>query len=259
MMRMRTGKANSATRRKLWRQMILNCTLTSVFSASLFPGTAPPAQAQSILQRIQSLVTGQRAEGSASGRSRGGATRSQCTQVQDNSTLVALAPSNNEGLTTMEYPVFWFYVPFGSSPATFRLLDEQKKSVLKQPLVLRLPAQKGLVHLRLPSTEKPLDVGKRYQWFFNTTCTNDHGSSTTITVKGWIKRVQPSAALVAQLQAKSPQDRYAAYVENNIWYETVSQLAQYRDVHPQEWAELLSMFELKQLAQTPITEVRPQQ
>ena len=259
MIRMPTRQANASTQRKLWRQMMVNGTLTALFSASLLPWSTPPAQAQSILQRIQSLVTGQRAEGSASGRSRGGATRSQCAQIQDNSTLVALAPSNNEGLTTLEYPVFWFYVPFGSSPATFRLLDEQKKSVLKQPLVVRLPAQKGLVRLTLPSTEKPLDVGKRYQWFFNTTCTNDQGASTTITVKGWIKRVPPSPALVAQLKATSPQDSYAAYVEHNIWYETVSQLAAYRDVHPQEWAELLSMFELKQLAQTPITEVRPQQ
>ncbi len=254
----RTLKQPMSIRRTYWRPILVSCTLTVLFSTTLLPWTAPSAQAQSVIQRIQSIVTGKRKQGSASGRSRAGATRSQCPQIDESNTLMALVPEHNEGLTTQGYPAFWFYVPFGSSSATFRLLDEDKKPVLKQPLHLRLPEEKGLVRVTLPSTEKPLEVGKRYQWFFNITCTNHQNSQTRIAVKGWIKRVQPSPNLVQQLQTTRPQDQYVLYVNNDIWYETIAQLAEHREVHPQEWTQLLTLFELNDFAEAPITELQRQ-
>nr|WP_231865554.1 DUF928 domain-containing protein [Nostoc sp. PCC 7120 = FACHB-418] len=53
-------------------------------------------------------------------------------------------------------------LPFGglsqSPPAKFRLLNEQKKSVLTKPLPLSLPEKQGIVSITLPSTEKPLFI-----------------------------------------------------------------------------------------------------
>lgn len=203
-----------------------------------------------------------RPQGNASGRSRGGATRSQCSQI-DSKSLTALVPNSDEGLTTKDYPQFWFYVPFGktsqSPPAKFRLLDEQKKSVLTKPLLLSLPEKTGIVSITFPSTEKPLLVGQKYHWYFNITCVNDNGSNTNISVDGWIKRVQADSKLVEKIKQIGEQKQYIPYAENNIWYETVSQLAKTRAIHQQEWTNLLSLFKLEEFANSPISELKPQQ
>ncbi|WP_413171191.1 DUF928 domain-containing protein [Anabaena azotica] len=248
-------------KRSLLQKTITICTLTTLCSGSLLsPIFLPQAQAQSAFERIQSIFTGRTREGSASGRSRGGATRSKCSQI-DSKNLIALAPENNEGLTTKEYPEFWFYLPFGgdsqSPPAKFRLQDEQKKSVLTKPLQLPLPDKKGIVHFSLPKTEKPLSVDQRYRWYFTITCTNDEGSETKISVDGWIKRIEANSTLVQQLNNTPPQNQYVLYAENNIWHETISQLAQYRTIHQDDWSKLLSLYDLGEFAPSSISELNP--
>ncbi|MCF2150245.1 DUF928 domain-containing protein [Desmonostoc muscorum LEGE 12446] len=245
-----------------FRKIIPISTLTALLSTSLVsPFFSQPVQAQSVLQRIQSLFTRKRSEGAASGRSRAGVSRSQCSELDANN-LIALVPESNEGLTTNKYPNFLFFVPFGGSakspPAKFRLLDEQKNPVLKNPILLSLPKQKGLVSLKLPSSEKPLQVGKRYNWYFSISCTNQQGTPTIFDVNGWIKLVAPNSALVQQLKKTPPQNQYAVYAENDLWFDTVNQLAKYRTVHQKEWTELLSLYGLAELPQTTITELRIQ-
>ncbi|MEA5627493.1 DUF928 domain-containing protein [Nostoc sp. UHCC 0251] len=245
-----------------WRRTVFICALTTVFSFSfLSPIFIQQAQAQNIFDRIGRMFNNSRGEGNASGRSRGGATRSQCSQI-DSKNLIALVPNSTEGLTTQEYPQFWFYLPFGGSsqspPAKFRLLNEQKKSVLTKPLLLSLPEKKGIASISLPSTEKPLLIGQRYHWYFNITCVNDMGMNTKISVDGWIKRVEATSGLLQQIKHIGHQQQYVPYVENNIWYEAVSQLAKSRVPHQQEWANFLSLFKLEELANSPIYELKLQ-
>jgi hypothetical protein len=240
------------------RSIVSICTLTTVFYCNFSsPIFIQKAQAQNFFERINRMVSGSRSDGNASGRSRGGATRSQCSQI-DKKTLTALVPNDHGGLTTQEHPKFWFYLPFGgdsqSPPAKFRLLDEQKKSVLKQPLLLSLPEKKGIVSVSLPATEKGLSVGKRYSWYFNITCVNDKGLNTNISVNGWIERVETNAE-IKNIKQKGNQPRYIPYVENNIWYETVSQLANNRAVYQKEWTNLLSFFKLEEFANSPVYEL----
>jgi hypothetical protein len=239
----------------LLSRTVLICTLTSIFSSSLLSFIAP-AQAS-----IFDFFFKNRSEGNASGRSRSAASRSQCSQIEQGKTLIALVPQSNEGITTEEYPNFWFYLPFGgtsqSPPAIFRLLNEQKKSVLEKPLNLTLPAKDGLVRFSLPATEKPLVVGQKYHWYFNITCVNEQGTQSRIAVDGWIKRVEADSKLLAQLKQVPIKDKYVPYAENNIWYETITQLAENRAVNKQEWTKLLSLFGLEKFAAAPITELKP--
>ncbi|MGF1989422.1 MAG: DUF928 domain-containing protein [Nostoc sp. ZfuVER08] len=244
------------------RSTILICTLTTVFYFNfLSPIFVRKAQAQNVFERIGQMFNGSRAEGNASGRSRGGATRSQCSQINSNN-LIALVSNNNGGLTTQDYPQFWFYLPFGgnsqSPPAKFRLLDEQKKSVLTKPLLFSLSEKKGIVSISLPSTEKPLLIGKKYHWYFKIACTNTQGSNTNISVNGWVKRVEASPKLLTKIKQTVYQHQYIPYAENNIWYETVSQLAQNRIANQQEWANLLSFFKLEEFVNSPVSELKLQ-
>ncbi|MBD2252846.1 DUF928 domain-containing protein [Nostoc parmelioides] len=245
------------------RQTVFVSTLTTVFCfSSLSPIFVEPAQAQNFVERIGRLFSNSRPEGNASGRSRGGATRSQCSQI-DKNTLIALVPQSNEGLTTQAHPQFLFYLPFGGSsqslPAKFRLLNEQKKSVLTKPLPFSLPETKGIVSITLPSTEKPLLIGQRYRWYLNITCVNEQGLNTNISVDGWIKRVAAIPQIVRPIKKTGHQPQYVLYAENNIWYETVSKIAKNHATHQQEWYRLLALFELEEFATSPIYELKLQQ
>jgi Domain of Unknown Function (DUF928) len=231
------------------------CLLTTIVSTSLL-SLSTPVQAS----LFDSLFK-KKAEGNASGRSKAGATRSQCSQISDKS-LMALVPQSNEGLTTKDYPQFWFYVPFGKTPQSlpveFRLLNEKKKSVLQKPLLFSLPDKKGIVSFSLPSTEKPLVAGERYHWYFNIACFNDKGSKSNISIDGWIKRVEPDSKLVEQLKKTRPQEQYVPYAQNSIWYETFSQLAENRTTYKKEWGDILSLFTLTEFKDAPISELKLQ-
>ncbi|MGB3204634.1 MAG: DUF928 domain-containing protein [Crinalium sp.] len=239
---------------------VLLCSVTTAAYVNfLAPIFVPKAQAQNVFERISQMFNSSRGEGNASGRSRGGATRSQCSEIgKDN--LLALVPQNNGGLTTQEYPQFWFYLPFGgnsqSPPAKFRLLDEQKQSVLTKPLLFSLPEKKGIVSINLPSTEKPLLVGKKYYWYFNISCVNPQGSNTNISVNGWLERVEASSDIVKNIQQPRSKQHYIPYAEHNLWYETVSQLAINSTVYQQDWSNLLSLFQLEEFANFPVYELK---
>ncbi|MDF5732660.1 MAG: DUF928 domain-containing protein [Rhizonema sp. PD38] len=241
----------------LWLRIINICLLTTTFYGSLL-SVISLQQVQAQLGNLADSSTSE--ESSASGRSRAGATRSQCSQL-DGKNLIAIVPQNNEGLTTKEYPDFWFYLPFGASsqspPAKFRLLNEQNKSVLIKPLRLSLPDKKGIAHLTLPSTEQPLSIGKRYHWYFNITCVNDQGTQGNIYVDGWIKRIEPDSTLIESLKNTQPQNQYILYTKYKIWHEAVSQLAKYHTIHQEEWVKLLSSYSLADIASDPISELKP--
>ncbi|MEC4813145.1 MAG: DUF928 domain-containing protein [Scytonema sp. PMC 1069.18] len=237
---------------KFWRRVITICTITTIFSGSLL----------SVISLSQAVARGGdlNSEGNPSGRKRAGGNRSQCSQLRTNN-LIALVPENNEVLTTKEYPEFWYYLPFprdsNSPPARFRLLDEQKKSVLSKTLQLSLPDKKGIAKFSLPSTEKPLAIGQRYHWYFSITCVNNQGTQSKISVNGWIERVESDSTLVEHLKQTKPQDKYFLYIENNIWAEAISQLAEYRTIHQKEWVKTLSQYQLEKDASEPISELEP--
>lgn len=222
----------------------------------------PSVQAQTIIERIQSLFTRRRAEGNASGRRRGGAIRDQCNTTQaTDKPLTALIPANNLGLTTTDYPTFWFYLPFGRSAenlsAQFMLLDENDFPVLTndRPITIALPETSGIVGFQLPETEQPLEVDHSYRWHLTLVCHASFGSMDLTEVNGWIRRVEPSSDLTQQLDATPPEDHYIPYASYSIWYDALTQLAENKTTYAEDWEQLLRLFELQDLANLPITEL----
>lgn len=236
----------------------------SVLCSSASLVVAPPAHAQSVIERIQSLFSRTRSEGNASGRARGGAIRS--ATINDRN-LVALMPASNIGTTTEAYPTFWFYVSApvpdasGGVPAArtaeFMLLDENQTPVLDAPISVPLPSTAGVVSFRLPETLPPLEPGKSYNWFFAVLDRPDQ-LSNDLYVSGWVERVAPNPQLDQQLSATAAGDRYAVYADYDIWYEAVTQLAQNRTSHPQAWNQILALFNLQDATQAPVVNLQPQ-
>ena len=153
--------------------------------------------------------------------------------------LTALSPQNNLGLTSEDYPTFFFYMPESSAiAAEFTLLKEDKQRVYKKTLAL--PRTPGIFSLNVPSdySVTPLEVGKNYRWYFKIICP-ENPDSRLIYVDGWVQRVAP--------------DR-----KNNRWYDTLTSLAQKRRSNPNdvalaaEWENLLRSEGLNKVDREPI-------
>lgn len=200
-------------------------------------------------------------------RSKGGVRRGPC--AGEDASLTALAPERKlkstvdssaiEGYPTTveEHPTFWFYLHLSDyqssiKSAKFVLLDEAKH-IVQGPIyasfsdaIEKVSASKSLdviASLTIPATEKPLEMGKQYSWFFSITCDNQKPSRNP-EATGQIQRV---------LQGSLPKLTERAYIVRDItynaqndsarsivWYDTVNQLAQKRDIYPADWNTLLS-------------------
>jgi len=218
----------------------------------------------------------------APGERRGGARRGSCPNVAK--PLTALVPLIQEtsdggnsptpeittsdsvlGLTVAEHPTFWFYVPYSlNSPppvlsVEFVLQDENSKEVYKTVLTTSENSP-GVFSFELPSTAPPLEVGRRYNWYFVIYC-NDSEQPNSVEVQGWVERVELNPSLKTQLEQATPLQRVALYAKAGIWHEAVTSLGKLRRENPNntalmaDWNELLKSVDLDAIAQDPIQSV----
>ena len=194
------------------------------------------------------------------GSRRGGASRGDCPPIQP--PLTALIPETNLGLTTKEYPTLWFYIPYNPAEigqAELMLLDENKRPALEKPISVELSGTPGIVGVTLPSTAKPLEPEREYQWFFELVCDSENPSNNP-RVDGWIKRVQLGQELNGQLENNQTEPSYLAYAENGIWYDALTGLIRTLRVKPSDstltnsWSDFLESVGLEELRETPVTD-----
>jgi hypothetical protein len=247
------------------KALVVGTMATLVPTMPLLPLTTQKAQAQSI-QR-QSVQLQAKRPDDADNSSSSGAVRGECPAGIKN--LKALNPDKDPGNTTQGHPTFWFYLPFGKNApqsetsdvkvtsAQFELQDDAGELVLTQPIKVALPDQAGIVKFTLPSTEKPLEVGKDYYWKFSIICDPDQPSANP-SVKGWLTRIKASPQLDSRLKSTPPQQQYLAYKESGFWFEYVTGLASQRTNNPSAWSELVKLFDLQEFATAPVSELRPE-
>ncbi|MBW4553732.1 MAG: DUF928 domain-containing protein [Aphanocapsa sp. GSE-SYN-MK-11-07L] len=182
------------------------------------------------------------------GNREGAATRSACLSAN---TLTALVPLSNLGLTTEGFPTFYWYVPQNNCLAEFRLVEVDPTNNNETVIYLSrmdLSGAARVVGLSLPKDGSvlPLKVGKEYFWDIGLVALTSAGDPPSNFVKGWVKRVEPSASLAAALQTAKGIDRYEAYANAGLWYDALNTLVQLRQATPnnsalnQAWSELLN-------------------
>lgn len=134
------------------------------------------------------------------------------------------------------------------------LLDADEHYALKKPIQVRLPITSGIAEFTLPNTEKSLDVGKQYTWFFEVIC-DRHNADRNSVVSGRIERVTPDFELGNQ-RSEIP---YLVSVNHQVvWYDTLTQLARNHTVYSEDWMTLLKNSEIPAfVAQQPIVELQP--
>lgn len=156
--------------------------------------------------------------------------------------LTAVVPASNIGLTTLENPTLFFYVPLTSAPALeFVVLDENKSVIKKQ---IYKPSDKAGV-FGIPVTGASLEVGKQYSWFFSIICNPKERSKDKV-VQGAIKRIKLEPQLSTKLENASPQERVNLYAAASIWQDSLTTLAQLLYARPNDeelkadWKALLT-------------------
>jgi hypothetical protein len=179
--------------------------------------------------------------------------------------VLALVPTTEIGTTVKGHPTFWLYVPIGVDThrayIEFQLLDGDFEKVTSSAIRLSLPEQPGLVSFQLPDDQPELAENQSYWWSFTLVCTESQGDIPQEinlgAVWGPIERVPKSPNLTQALADQPETDHYEVYLEQGIWYDMVNHLAETREDHPQEWADLMETFGLASMAAHPPVPLEP--
>jgi hypothetical protein len=164
------------------------------------------------------------------------------------------------GLTSSEYPTFWFYVPYSldEHPGELRVvITDEKIGNIQKPLIQVTGTTPGVVGVRLPSTEAPLKIGELYTYKFVVSCKSDEASENEYVVAS-VERRELSASLATQLKTATPRERAILYAQEGFWDEALTTLAELRRANPNDaglmadWDALLEDGGLNEIKQKPI-------
>ncbi|MCC5638662.1 DUF928 domain-containing protein [Nostoc sp. CHAB 5844] len=201
-----------------------------------------------------------------------GASRGDCTA--SSLPLTALVPSDEQqnhssdegkitqvwGLTSVEQPSFWFYVPYYQSSIQaieFVLQTEQNQTIHRTNV--SVPPVPGIVRVQLQNSPTLLKTNKPYHWFFKVRVACQPQQPVTLNyVEGWVQRVNLDVSLRDRIQQSSPLEQAAIYAANGIWYDALTRLAELRSTSSQnaqvieDWKNLLKVIQLEKLATKPL-------
>jgi hypothetical protein len=190
------------------------------------------------------------------GRSRGGASRGECPAAT--LPLTAIVPTVNNtvgGLTTVDHPSFWFYVPYALNSdrsAEFILLDDQNKYVYQTTLMNSESDAVGITRVTLPATIT-LEKDRLYQWVFIVNCEIDN----PIFTRGSIRKVTIDPSLSSKIKQAEDLEKARLYAENGIWFDALTTLAELKIAKATdgaiatEWQSLLQSVDLADIADSP--------
>ncbi|MGL5060579.1 MAG: DUF928 domain-containing protein [Microcoleus sp.] len=177
-----------------------------------------------------------------------------------NLSMMSLIPPSNRAVTVAESPTFFAYVSQAKTAVEFVLQAEDGTEVYKTAFKVDKP---GIVEVRVPAvgnSKKSLEVGKRYQWSLTVMCADPDDRSGDYYVKSFVERIEPGEALKKELANPDSMARAIAYAKHEIWYDTISTLAQMRRKAPEdkaltaEWQQLLKSQRLESIATQPLVQ-----
>jgi hypothetical protein len=166
---------------------------------------------------------------------------------------LVLAPDHT-GLTTQEQPALYWYI---SAPTTHPIeLTVTEEQAIRPLLEIRppSPAQAGVQRAGLAEYGIRLAPGVQHRWFLALIPDADNRSQDVI-AGGIVQRIEPPAALQAQLAQAGETQAPCIYAEAGIWYDALAALSEQIAVTPtdarlrQQRAALLEQVGLSEIAQ----------
>jgi len=172
-----------------------------------------------------------------------GATRfGECTQGSL-AKIVAIVPDNNLGMTAVDNPSLFFFVPQSTAKsAELMLLSEAGDLLLAQQVPLNGKA--GILPVTVDASKVKLQPGQKYQWIFSLTCKPNEPDANPF-VTGWIERAELDRNLARVMTTLAPADRLPLLATSQLWNDTLATLVELQQRNPdnpvikQQWQDLL--------------------
>ena len=203
--------------------------------------------------------------GTPEGTSSAGGTRGESYMGQicnsTNQSLIYLLDSGIRDFTIAAHPIFWLYSSY--TPAQIDYLKFTLAEVATTKTIYRtqvnLQEQSGIMGIALPQEKQyALEPNKDYSWNLEVYC-SQQDSKPDLVFKGWLRRLPITASLQKDLAA-FPTRHYSVYLENNILYDALTNLARLRKEKPNDpqitkaWNHLLKDLGREELITQPILE-----
>ena len=161
------------------------------------------------------------------GRRRGGGTREGGCIQSSTSSLTAVIPENNLGLTIADYPQIFWFVPENTAAYTeLTLYSTNADFQDQQPLFFtrfKASGAAGIRQFQIPETIsfEPLQEGETYHWYVSLVC-DPNDRAQDIAVSGWLERIPLSGDLSQQISGQTGLDRSKALAQSGIWFDALS-------------------------------------
>lgn len=168
------------------------------------------------------------------------------------SSMMALVPSTNFGLTMAKRPILSIYLPETSAKQLVLSIREEGTTHHSQTFV-PITGASSIISLQPNPDSPPLELGKNYQWAVVLVC-GERPSPNDPAIASWIRRV----ALSEPTNQGTALEQAAWYGEQGIWYDALNSLVEVRRSQPQNqdlidiWAEFLESGGLKAVAAEPL-------
>lgn len=200
--------------------------------------------------------------GTPEGSSKAGGTRTQpqldriCSP--NHQAIAYLLDNEIRDYTLATHPTFWFYIPQHNeqfTSAEFMVTESQtEKTIYRTKVELNQP--EGIIGITLPQEEQyTLEPNQDYSWNLQINCRQQEKLSNMV-LTGWVRRLPMTSSLENSLAASSK--KYQVYMQNNIFYDALTNLIQLRQQNPtdreieQDWIEFLGDLGKQNLSQKPL-------
>ena len=152
------------------------------------------------------------------------------------SSLTALVPQNNHGLTTQERPNFWVYLPNTSAKQAILSIKKTGKTPHWQQSI-EIDRDRGIVGIELSKDAPALEIDTNYQWAVILVC-GDRPSPNDPVVTSWIKRVEKTSD---RASSTSKLAKASTYAQQGIWYDALDLLISQKSLQ-NNWQNLWNKY-----------------
>ena len=158
-----------------------------------------------------------------------------------------LLGNRNREFTADPHPTFWFYIPHKMHQAaqmSFVLTELETGKKIYERSIEKIEGS-GITGVDLPREKQyALSPTVNYAWSLTVNCGEDQ--ETAITLEGWLTRLAFKSNLQNQLATTDEVEKHKVYLQHNLLYDALTELAQHRIAKPNNqqtkiaWNQLLA-------------------
>ena len=168
--------------------------------------------------------------------------------------IAYLLGSENREFTLSAHPTFWFHIPSSlNKEARLKFTLEELETGKKIYDGSLERTESSIMGISLPKEEPyALSPETNYAWSLEIDCT---GANQPEIVSGWVTRLSSQSKLQNKLATTPEANKHTVYLEHNILYDALCQLAHRRMAKPNdawvetEWNQLLTELGWRELVQ----------